>query len=617
MPNPDDLTWRWIEDLSLPYDTRQNPVQSQRFLYVGGSNVITGLQDSAQRRPGFPTALEGTPTTFGGAVTRLFGWSTWAGVYYIMAQSGTVVYKLKVGTDASFVSLWTSASSEPFDFVVSANHVFFANGTDAKKYDGTTLTNWGITNTASAPTLATSATGITALEGYKYVFTYGNSTTAHQSSPSPESLSTGVFTNKQVDVTGARSTDTQVDKVHVYRTTDGGGGIFFECVGSPIANPGAGSWTFNDTTTDENLKSKSAPIAGANDPPPAGIKLFKEGYFANRIAGYVNNKMYISNWEEQTGGVAGANQVGIPEESFNPRNYFQTEAAIQGGGPAGDTFLCMTGTNTWRLRGDSLDTFEWFQFLTGIGTQNRANFAKCGQALMWFDNTTGIRASDGYSEHEISSPVYSEVSNIADHAKVSMAFVSMNFSGTIRKCLFFVNGEDTQIYVFDILNNRWMPPWAIGGRSIAVVNTDASTTELILGRSTNKVLKMNKNHDVFNDDGTAYTASIKTNATLITPQSHPGHTADLEFIAVDRNATAFSDVLILTDDEPINTTFTNSIFANVQAAPLRTQGTFMLEQWFHARLPLARRCAVEIKWAAADSNFSLIGLGFGSRKAQQ
>ena len=43
----------------------------------------------------------------------------------------------------------------------------------------------------------------------------------------------------------------------------------------------------------------------------------------------------------------------------------------------------------------------------------------------------------------------------------------------------------------------------------------------------------------------------------------------------------------------------------------------VLENWYYARSPLARRCAVEVKWASEDVNFSLIGLGFGSRKAQQ
>lgn len=620
---PDDLVWRHIEDLSLPYDTRQNPAQSQRLLYVGGSNVITGLQDSAQRRPGFNAALETTPTTFTGDIVRLFGWSTWAGAYFVMLNevtgSNSVVWKLKIGTDVSFVSLFSSSVTEPFDFVVSNNHVFFVNGTDSKKYDGTTLTNWGIANTAAAPTaVVTAGTGLDATEGYAYVFTYGNSTTGHQSSPSPPSLNTGAFTDEKVVVGGARSTDAQVDKVHIYRTTDGGSGIFFEVTGSPIANP-AGAWTHDDTTDDVDLSSTYAPIADHNNPPPSGFKLFKDGYHANRIIGFVNNKMYLSNWEEQTGGIGSDTVVGVPEESFNPRNFFQAEAALLGGGPAGDTFLAMTGKSTWRLTGDSLDTFSWQQFLTGIGTQNRANFCRAGQALMWFDNTTGIRASDGYTEYEFGSPVFSEISNIADHSTVSMEFVSMQFSGTIRKCLFFVNGEDTQIYVFDITKNQWMPPWAIGGRSIAIVNTSATNTEVILGRSTKKVLKMAKTQVTgdYKDDGSTYAATLKTNAIPITPGADPGKVADLEVVELGRNATAFSDVLILTDDEPINTTFTNSIFANELNPPLRVQGTLMLEKWYLARLPLTRRCAVEVKWAAADSNFSLIDMGFGSLKGQR
>jgi hypothetical protein len=623
MAHPDQLTWRWIEDLSLPYSTRENPAQSKQLLYVGGSNVVTWTQNSVQRRPGFENALEDTPTTFSGDIRRLFGWRTWAGISYVMLNevtgSQSVVYKLKIGTDVSFVSLFTSAVTEPFDFVISANQVFFANGTDSRKYDGTTLTNWGIAKPAAAPTTSTTSTGITATVGWKYVFTGGNSTTTHQSSPSAASASTGAVTNKRVDVTSAFHPDAQVDKIHVYRTTDGGGGVYFECVGSPIANPGSGTWTFNDTTADVDLTSKKAPLADHNNPPPSGFKLLKNGYFSNRVMGYVNNKLYASNWEEQTGGVGSDIQVGVPEESFNPRNFFQADDAIQGGGPAGDTFLTITGNNTYRLRGDSLSTFSWEKLFVGIGTLDRANFATAGQGLMWMDQHGGIRASDGYTEHEFGNPMFSELSNIGDHSKVSMEYYAGQLAGMMKRVLFVVDGEDSRTLVFDIDNNRWLPPWSVFGRAIAVAQTAGSTFDILLGRSTKKVLKLQRtnNSGDCNDDGATYTASIKTNAIPITPRETPGHVAELEYIAVDRNSTAFADVLILTDDEPINTTFTTSIFANVIPPPLRTQGTNMLEQWFYARKPLARRCAVEIKWPSEDVNFSLIGLGFGSRKGQQ
>lgn len=622
MAQPDQLTWRWIEDISLPYSTRENPAKSDALFFVGGSNVVTGSQGSVQRRPGFEGGIESSVTTFGSDIRRLHGFGTWSGTYFIMLSSGSTVYKMKIGTDASFVSLFTSASSEPFDFVNSANQVFFANGTDSKKYDGTTLTNWGIANTAAAPTATvTTGTGLSATDGYEYVFTYGNSTTGHESSPSPVSLNTGVFTDEKVVVVGAFNADTQADKVHIYRTTDGGAGVYFEITGSPIANPGSGTWTIDDTTDDEDLSSVVAPLANHNNPPPAGFKLFKEGYYANRIMGYVNNKMYLSNWEEQTGGVGGDNQVGVPEESFNPRNFFSAENALKGGGQAGDTFLAMTGLSTWRLRGDSLDTFEWKQVFVGIGALDRANYARAGSALFWFDNSTGVRASDGYTETEFGNPMFGELSNITDHAFVSMAYYAGQFAGMMRKLLFVVDGEDQRTLVFDILNNRWMPPWMIHGRSICIAQTSSSTFDILLGRSTKKVLKLTKanNSGDCNDDGSAYAASVKTNAIPITPREVPGHLADLEMIALDTNATAVSDVLILTDDEPINKTFTESIVAGLTegASLRRTQGTLMKEKWYYARKSLARRCAVEIKWPAEDVNFSLIGLGFGSLKAEQ
>src|SRR5207249_4283183 len=103
----------------------------------------------------------------------------------VITSTTSKVYKLKVGTDATFQLLLTSSSTEPFDFTVSADHVFFGNATDMKKYDGTTLTGWGITAPSNATSTALGSTGLSPTVGYKYVIAWENSTTGHISSPSP------------------------------------------------------------------------------------------------------------------------------------------------------------------------------------------------------------------------------------------------------------------------------------------------------------------------------------------------------------------------------------------------------------------------------------------------
>jgi len=608
MAAPREQLYRFVENAALPYDKRVSPITSEPY-YVDGQNILTSIREYAERRPGWATAFETTPTTFAGDILRFFDWRKWNGDTFILCNEVTgtqsKVYKLKVGTDVSFVLLLTSATTEPFDFVIAANQLFFTNGTDLKKWDGTTLTGWGITAPASAPTLALTGTGITAEEGYKYVYCYGNSTTAHVSSPSPASASTGAFSNQQVDVTGARSTDAQVDKVHIFRTTDGGGGIYFEHPDSPIANPGAGTWTLNDADADTTLDSTIAPAANANNPPPAGLKGIV--HFANRIWGFNNDTAYHSNWEEQ-------GDYGVEEESFHINNTWGLPELVTGLGKAGDVLLLFMGGNTQRIIGDALDTFEKLEFLNGIGLINRANMVQVDRALVWLDQAVGVHVSNGVTENEFGNPILADIV-AADHNKVSLGYYSDGF----RKWLLLVDGSTgaNKTYVYDLETNRWMPPWTIGGRAIRSCRTSEAVWDLLLGRSTKKVLKLNRDGTAWNDDTVAYAADCKTNLFPVAKEpAGMGQTGDPEYIVVERNATALSDLLYLSDDAPIQSTFT-SIFANVSTPGLRSQGATLFEQWFYARKPLARRVAIQFKWPAADANFALIGFGIASREGQR
>src|SRR6185437_594343 len=81
------------------------------------------------------------------------------GIFYIIANditaSSFIVYKLAVGTDNSFVSIYTdSGSTTPFDFFNSNDVLYFSNGHVAKKWTpGQGVTNWGITAPSVTPTV--------------------------------------------------------------------------------------------------------------------------------------------------------------------------------------------------------------------------------------------------------------------------------------------------------------------------------------------------------------------------------------------------------------------------------------------------------------------------------
>jgi len=143
---PETLEYRHLRNTALGYVTASSPT-STNPQYIGGGNILTSYKGFAERRPGHEQTLDSTaPMT--GNIKRVFGWRRWASTFYIMLCEVTVtasnVYKLALGTDTSFQLIFSSASKEPFDFVVSNNFCFFGNGTDMRKFDGTIVTNWGI-----------------------------------------------------------------------------------------------------------------------------------------------------------------------------------------------------------------------------------------------------------------------------------------------------------------------------------------------------------------------------------------------------------------------------------------------------------------------------------------
>src|SRR4029077_19246687 len=122
-------------------------------------------------------------------------------------------------------------------------------------FDSVQISIWylgGITVAPSGTSGSFSATN----GGYYYVQCYVT-TSGNVSSPTPASSSTGNFTSKLgVNVTLVASMDPQVTAIRLFRTTDGGGGVFFEVQGSPYPNA---SGIVTDNTSDANLSVITAP----------------------------------------------------------------------------------------------------------------------------------------------------------------------------------------------------------------------------------------------------------------------------------------------------------------------------------------------------------------------
>lgn len=608
-----DLKHRTVANMALPYITNASPIAgSPRF--VAGSNVMTSIKGYAERRPGFPTYTSDNYAS--DKIRRFFTWNTWAGVFFVMMceveSAATKVYKLKVGTDATFVLIHTDATStEPFDFAVAANHVFFCNGTDMKKYDGTTVTNWGITAPAAAVSTAFSATGLSPTVGYKYVIAWENQTTGHISSPSLVMTSYVVPVNQKVVISGNTTTDAQVTHVRMYRTADGGS-TYFEHPSSPITYA---TWTasgFTDSSADITLKSNLAPIQGQNNrPPPAkGLR-----WFAGRLWVFAGDRAYYSGWEEIPLGTSD-----MPEECFPEDNFFPFGQEVTGLGVAGDptggdsigstgALIVLCGGAVHRVTGDSLTTFSRGTIARkGRGVRNRATVIEHNKLVYWLDVSNTVQYTDSNEIAELSLPIRPDLATIS-HANAAMT----SFDDGLHHWIVLMDGGNGKLLAFDTDTKQWMPPWAITGlETIQSGETSAGTWKLFLGRS-GKPLAMNAAS--YLDEGSSFTGSVTLNLMDIV-DDQPDARGSVFHVGVERNAIANSSVGLLTDEDPTTGTYTNLalIDGNPTEDPTRVQGTDLVEKHYKTESgPIARRASVKLDWDAADSNFKNYALDIAYR----
>lgn len=591
------LQHRVLTNTALPYITNESVISgTPRF--VAGSNVKTSISGFSERRPGFPTYTADNYST--DKIRRFHTFRRWGADFYAflveVESAACKVYKQRVGTDATFVLIHTdSVSTEPFDFAVSANHIFFGNGTDMKKYDGTTVTNWGITAPAAAVGTSLAAGALSPTIGYKYVIAWENDTTGHISSPSPLMAAYVVPVAQNVTITGNTTTDAQVDRVRIYRTTDGGS-IYFEHPSSPITYA---TWTGSglaDSSADTALKSTIAPLQSQNNRPTAG-KCAK--WFAGRLWVAVGDKVYYSGWEEIPLGTSD-----MPEECFPIDNYFPFGQEVIGLGVAGDPVtggslivLCDGGIHA--IDGDSLDTFKRRTIARkGRGLRNRACVTEHNKLVVWLDASNTVQYTDGHRIEELSVPIRPDLASIT-HASAALT----SHDDGVNHWLLLMDGGNSKLLVFDTDAEQWMVPWDITSmEAIYSGETAAGTWKLLLGRG-GKPLAMNLT--TYQDEGSNYAASA-TLGLIDIVLDKPDSLGSVVHVGVERNSVANSAVGLLTDEDPSGATYT--ALASISGNPVdpwaRTNGTNLVEKQYKTENgPIARRASVKLEWAAANSNF--------------
>lgn len=465
------------------------------------------------------------------------------------------------------------------------------------------------------PSIAVSGSAGTfsAATGYQYVFCYCNSNTGHVSSPTPPSSSTGAFTNKlNVQVSLTASTDAQVNQIRVFRSTDSvaagtTAAVYFELPTSPYPNTTA---NITDNAADTALLvANIAPIPTFNDPPTPGQCPV---YFAGRIWLFTGNKVWFSGLEETL--------LGVPEESFPSGiagNFWAFDQPVQGLAVAGtgtnQTLLIFCGGRIYGITGSSLDTFQRQIVSNRRGGRNLTAISTLGGMVAWLDSANQIWATDGSSLQELSIPIRPDVKGVTP-SSCSMTF----HAAGVYHWLVFSTG--TQLFVYDIDTQQWMPPWTFSCQNIFSGETAPGSYQL-MASTTTKALQLGTQH---NDNGAAYSFIMQTNLFAMVPDfgnrfsyiaaglyDEPSRTGMPWYFQVDTNGIALSDVSFIQDDDPLNggSTYT-SIFSQSSTIPdafNRQNGTFLVQNVYGMTQPYARWIGWKVSGQTADDDLRVYG----------
>lgn len=497
------------------------------------------------------------------------------------------VYKMVYGTDPVPQLIFTSVSSEPFDFIISNNTCYFGNGTEMQKYDSASVTNWGIVSPAAGPGIALVSGSQNVYTSWCYCYTYYNSNTGHESSPSPISACSGVFSSKNVNVTVVASTDPQVTNIRVYRTPDGGAqdpAEMQEISNSPFPN---NSTTVTDSTPDASLSIRVAPEFLRNDPPPPS-----KGFvaYAGRIWGFLNNQTYYSGLEEIANGV--------PEESWPSGldgNNYPWDKEVQGHAALIDGIAVFTASRIYKIEGDSLDTFRRYMLLDKRGTRSRTAVTSLGGSVAWLDTSNTVWISD---MGEVGLPIRPDLQNV----NPSTAYIAIHISG-IYHWLVLLDGTNGLLYVYDLDLQQWMPPWTVGtGAALFSGETSVGLINLMFARHGTRAMQLVSG--TYQDDGSNYSVPMKTNMYRLTPDNNPAFQGVHAWSEIKTDTSIPTQVLQLTDDDPRTAQY-KDITANGEPSPNIAQGGDMLTTRWTAYDQKAQLMSMQFIWPAVNTNFHL------------
>ena len=460
------------------------------------------------------------------------------------------------------------------------------------------------------------AGSLTAQTGYFYGYTY-TSVYGHESSMSPLSRSTGLFTDQDVGLDFNASTDPQVNGINVYRTTDGGDATPSSMkLTTSLSNA---TESYLDFTQDIFLGLQNGPALYVNNPPqPMRGLTWSNG----RIWGFKDSTTWFTGNEEVING--------IPAECMSNAkngNFYGWPTEVGALAVTDNGVNIALSEEWWQVSGDAIDTFRKSRLLKNGGTTSPTCTAVVGNTVYWIDTAKQAWSSD---RGEFGQDVRPDLANI----DLSQTFIVPHKTMT-RDWLCILDAANGIMLIYDFDLGQWQTPWTVASSSLASGQTTSTAINLI-GAFAGNVRKLSASG--YNDNGVNYPDQIRTGLYSIVPGSrttarNPTEVRQVEQFELEMDTAVITDgygnitnyapnqpstVYAMADDDPKKRTLPYWIPLG-DSIPLQFDAQYQdhiymaARRWVANYVPPARRVAMCAVWNASPNPWMVYSIDLAWR----
>lgn len=471
---------------------------------------------------------------------------------------------------------------------------------------------WGIIAPTVQPSAPLFAGTNNATVGFNYAYSFLNSATGQPSNISPQTGSTGPLVNQDVNILGVGSTDPQVDKIAIYRTTDGGAILYQLTV---IANPGGVGFAFLDTGALALNTQIYAPVGFLNSPPPAGM--LDPISHANRYWGHVSNILYYSTASDNAT-LLNVLFNGVLSESWSPGNVIPFDAPITRKLSTAAGLLVWTVKDLWLVTGSTLSSpFLPVKILQGHGLLNwNAMDVDGSTVLAQLADKQIISLNPGTGSLEVGFPIGDQIDSLISP---SSSYLVRHIAGSQDNAIYLgdgssgwfrlnpnqagasVSGEQTEV---------WSPFATIAGGCAAIGSVQVSPGKVLLlvGQATDGPLLV-RNLNTFSDNGKTYTWTADIGSLVL---ATPGTLAETESITLEMTGIQAGVAVLLDEIAESYAAPFESLPLSVDDPPQLATSQSLLSKRFYLSQgtapPLCRHLQIRLSGAAAETQDEVLSL---------